>query len=228
MREIPSESRHHLLPYARGVIGAVSSASSTARLQTMKTRQLYFIKWCMRTRIDDPTLSILDIPQKNFIMACYVVSLTSNEAVYCRTIKSATVNLYISDAVKLAVLNNTPDPSKNQLNQKSTYITNVINEHKRWESMPNRREPLTYTMVDHLCHMVYNNTSPLSCDCLESVLADWLILGMQTGMRKSEWCQDRYLPQKYKQFTKIGIGHLLLLPLVILFLKEIEVIVSKI
>ena len=196
MREIPSESRLHLLPYASGVIGAVSSASSTARLQTMKTRQLHFIKWCLKTRIFDPTLSTFDIPQKNFIMACYTVSLTSNETVYCRTIKSATVNLYVSDAAKLAILNNKPDPTKNRLNQKSTYITNVINEHKRWESMPNRREPLTYSMVDHLYHISYNKNPPLSSDCLEAVLADWLILGMQTGMRKSEWCQDRYLLQK--------------------------------
>ena len=142
----------------------------------MKTRQLYFIKWCIKTKIPDPTLSSFNVPQNNFIMACYTVSLTSNETVYCRTIKSATVNLYVSDATKLAVLNNKPDPSKNQLNQKSTYITNVINEHKRWESMPNRREPLTYTMVDHLYYMAYTVTSPSQNDCSDAALADWFIL----------------------------------------------------
>ena len=190
MREIPSESRLHLLSYARGIIGAVSSALSTARLQTMRTRQLHFIKWCMKTKISDPTLSTFDVPQKNFIMACYAVSLTSNETIYCRKIKSATVNLYVSDAAKLAILNNKPDLSKNQLNQKSTYITNVINEHKSWKSISNRREPLTYIMVDHLYHSAYPADSSLPNDSSSAVLADWLILGMQTGMRKSEWYQD--------------------------------------
>ena len=188
------------MPYAHGVIGAVSSASSAARLQTMRTRQLHFIKWCIKTKLHDPTLSSFNTPQKNFIMACYTVSLTSNETVYCKTIKAATVTLYVSDAAKLATLCNKPDPSKNQLNQRSSYITNVINEHKRWESMPNRREPLTYSMVDYLFKMVHNNISP-QLDDSSAALADWLILGMQTGMRKSEWCQDRYVLSKTGKVT---------------------------
>ena len=195
MREIPSESRLSLLSYARGVIGAVSSALSAARLQTMRTRQLHFVKWCIKTKLDDPTLSSFNIPPKNFIMACYTVSLTSNETVYCKTIKAATVTLYVSDVAKLATLCNKPDPSKNQLNQRSIYITNVINEHKRWESMPNRRESLTYRMVDYLFTMVHNGSSP-KLDDSSATLADWLILGMQTGMRKLEWCQDRYVLSK--------------------------------
>ena len=64
MQAIPSKSRVHLLPYTRGVIGAVSSSATVARLQTMKTRQLHFIKWCLRMGISDPTLAQIDTPQK--------------------------------------------------------------------------------------------------------------------------------------------------------------------
>ena len=67
MREISPESRLHLMPYARGVIGAISSASTAARLQTMKTRQLHFIKWCLNTGLSDPTLASYDVPQKNLL-----------------------------------------------------------------------------------------------------------------------------------------------------------------
>ena len=55
--------------------------------------------------------------------------------------------------------------------------------------MPNRREPLTYKMV----LQAYENlkSSPESLDSLHSVLYDWMVLGMVTGFRKSEWCQTR-------------------------------------
>ena len=63
-------------------------------------------------KIQDPTLSHLEAPQKIFVMACYTVSLTSNETIYCKTIKSSTVNLYFIDTAKLAIFNNKPIPPK--------------------------------------------------------------------------------------------------------------------
>ena len=198
MREISPKSRLHLLHYACGVIGTISSALAAARLHTMKTRQLQFIKWCLKIGLLDPTLATYDTPQKNFIMVCYAVSLTSNETIFCKTIKTSTVNLYLFDYVKLAIFKNLPDPTKNSLQQKSSYIINVINEHKRWESMPYRRETLTL-MVDFAYNKYYNPSSPAEQDTLDAALVNWLIIGMQTWMRKSEWCQDRYSLQKTKQ-----------------------------
>ena len=188
MQAIPPQTRIQLLPYARGIIGAISSALTAARLQTMKTRQLHFIKWCLKMVITDPTLGSLDIPQKNFIMACYAVSLTSNETIFCRIVKASTVNLYLSDTAKLAIFKNLPDPTKNVLNQKSSYISNVVNEHQRWEYMPNRREPLTFSMVDRGFSSSYGSIADTPNDSLEAALTDWFILAMQTGMRKSGWC----------------------------------------
>ena len=45
----------------------------------------------------DSTLPTHDIPQKNFIMAYYTVSLASNETAFCRTIKAPMFNLHLSD-----------------------------------------------------------------------------------------------------------------------------------
>ena len=67
MQAIPPQTRIQLLPYARGIIGAISSALTAARLQTMKTRQLHFIKWCLNTGLSDPTLASYDVPQKNLL-----------------------------------------------------------------------------------------------------------------------------------------------------------------
>ena len=101
-------------------------------------------------------------------------------------IKASTVNLYLADAAKLAICINCPDPTKNDLNQKSSYITNVVNEHRRWETMPNRREPLTFLMVDTLFSSSYGISSTIINDSLEAALTDWFILDMHKGMRKSE------------------------------------------
>ena len=62
-------------------------------------------------QIQDPTLSYLDAPQKNFVMACYTFSLTLNETIYCKTMKSSTVNLYVAHATKLTIFKNKSDPT---------------------------------------------------------------------------------------------------------------------
>ena len=131
MQIIPPKSRVHLLPYAHGVIGAISPALTAARLQTMKTRQLHFIKWYLKMGISDPTLEQLDVPQKVYTFVCYAVSHTFNETIFYCVIKSSTVNLYLTDAAELEIFKDCPDPTKNAPNQKSSYITNVVNEHHR-------------------------------------------------------------------------------------------------
>ena len=78
----------------------------------MKTRQIHFIKWCLKLHLHDPTLASLDMDHRNFIMACFAVSLTSNETIFCKTIKSCTVSLYLSDTAKLSILSKLPDPAR--------------------------------------------------------------------------------------------------------------------
>ena len=155
----------------------------------MKTRQLHFIKWCVTNKLSDPTMASMDLGTRNFIMACYTASLVSNGSIFCKTIKAATISNYLSDAAKLSIMNRLQDPTKTSINQRSPYIRSILHEHKRWESMPNRREPLTYNMVNQA---IINNTRNHYCtNSLNSALTDWFILGMVTGARKSEWCQDR-------------------------------------
>ena len=48
-------------------------------------------------------------------------------------------------------------------------------------------------MVDLGFAQVYESNSSAVNDCLEAALTDRFILGMQTGMRKSELCHDRHI-----------------------------------
>ena len=89
----------------------------------MKARQLHFIKWCLKANIKDPTFASFNLLKRNFLMACYAASLTSNETIFCKVIKSSTVSNYLTDAAKLSILNKLPDPTKNGFNQRSPYKT---------------------------------------------------------------------------------------------------------
>jgi hypothetical protein len=68
----------------------------------------------------------------------------------------------------------------------ATAITAILKELKRWEMMPNRREPLTVDMTKWLGRQG-DSTSPYS---LAASLGDWCIVGMYVGPRLTEWAQD--------------------------------------
>eukprot|EP00957_Ditylum_brightwellii_P140285 10689151-Ditylum_brightwellii.AAC.1 len=52
--------------------------------------------------------------------------------------------------------------------------------------MPNRQEPLTVDMILHVCNLADRHEK----DSLMEALRDWLIVGIYTGNRKSEWAQE--------------------------------------
>ena len=76
------------------------------------------------------------------------------------------------------------------MGQLSSHIKDIINELKRWESIPKRREPVTKKMIEY----IVNKGKSLNQENqhnIYTVLGDWLILGLQTGFRRKEWAQDR-------------------------------------
>ena len=79
------------------------------------------------------------------------------------------------------------DPQLDIYGRRSSYINKVLLEVKRWESMPNRREPVTPEMM---LHMVKNRSS--RTDSLSSALTDWNIAGQYLGQRLSEWALTNY------------------------------------
>lgn len=67
------------------------------------------------------------------------------------------------------------------------YISKVLLEVKRWESMPNRREPVTLEMIKH---MIANRSSVMTS--LSNALTDWHIAGQYLGQRLGEWAMTNY------------------------------------
>jgi len=135
-------------------------------------------------------LDTVPVPTRNVIMACYVASLAMGETLACRSIRSKTLQLYLSNVVKLFLNSGRLDPTKTVMGKVHPAISKVIHEQRRWESMPNRREPLTWEMVADLQSVA--KTDP-NVDGVYPAMVDWCVLGMYAGLRLSEWAQeDRY------------------------------------
>jgi hypothetical protein len=74
-------------------------------------------------------------------------------------------------------------------------LKKVLDELRRWESMPNRREPYTVAMHAAPCRRA-RNSPPYE---LRSALTDWFGAMLQAGGRLSEWAQ----PKGASEFSKV-------------------------
>ena len=127
--------------------------------------------------------------------AAYAVYLAMGNSILNITIKSGTIMGYLAEAAKAVQTGrkayNTkplPDP-RNDITTGKTYhaIITVKNELKRWESMPNRRDPLTKGMIMRLAMMIV----PGLFFSLLDALLDWFVLGLHTGFRITEYAQRK-------------------------------------
>ena len=132
-------------------------------------------------------------------MACYTAYLASGQNLICKTIKAGTISRYLNAAAELSVSENMINPCLDTSGKQSKHIRNIITEVRRWEIIPNRREPITKEIISYITNKgkTLNRVNPNN---IYSALSDWLILGLQSGFRRKEWAQDhKYL----KRFNDI-------------------------
>ena len=119
-------------------------------------------------------------------MGCYAQALCCNDNLVFRELRVGTTEEYLRAAASWAINTNHFDPRYDNTGKKGHLISQVLKEHKRWEAMPNRCNPVTERLLMHM-HL----TSRADEDSLEFAIADWHTAGYSNGMRKSEWCQDK-------------------------------------
>jgi len=155
----------------------------------------HYIQFCQAYKVKDPYLTKVSPEDANMFFAAYAVYLAMGNSILSMTIKSGTITGYLADAAK-AVQNgrkslNTkslPDPRTDITTGKTHHsITAVKKELRRWESMPNRRDPLTKGMIMRLAMMIV----PGLFFSLIYVLLDWFVLGLHTGFRLTEYAQRK-------------------------------------
>ena len=130
-------------------------------------------------------------------MACYAANLVSGDNILCQTLKSGTIARYLSAAAELSTAANTINPCLDITGKQSRHIKDITNEVRRWEVIPDRREPVTKEIIIYI-HGKGLKLRKNNANNLYSALADWLILGHQSGFRRKEWAQDRTYIKRHK------------------------------
>ena len=126
-----------------------------------------------------------DIQARNFVLACYAVSLTTGETLLAKKIRHATLRNYIKDACILHERRKLASPRAAPID----YVDIILKAVKKYEIVPNRREMIHDNMYHELTRL-YKQACKSSPDSQVAALCDWLFLGRHTGFRKSEWCHD--------------------------------------
>jgi len=137
--------------------------------------------------------------------------LTLGNTILAKCIKARTVKDYLLAAADMHTSQGFINPTHNLQQRRYHLITDILTETKRWESMPNRREPLTWAMIEPLQSL--RDRSPPIHTHAESInqgdgnkwiptsmvatLIDWFIVGMFAGFRLSEWAQPDSRPYNH-------------------------------
>jgi hypothetical protein len=143
------------------------------------------------------------LPELFMIFAMYVVYLGLGHTLLCKTIKSGTISLYVraasnrmmdrrqrySQTFPKANLTWFHPCRKHGSTTIAPEIQTCILEIKRWENMPDRREPLTTDMIQYQ-KLQCSSATPHS---LNQALYDWFVTGIYAGFRLSEWAQDDHV-----------------------------------
>ena len=148
MGEIPSESRAALAPLLSIVIRSRSRTMSNTQFGTLCSRQQHFVEFIEEFKLGkNVALKGFSLSTRNTIMACYTAHLATGHTLLCKSIRSGTISRYLNAAAELSTHAKMMNPCLDIMGNVSKEIKDILNELKRWESMPKRREPMTKEMI---------------------------------------------------------------------------------
>ena len=143
---------------------------SSKAARTLLSRQRHFIKFLATVNLaNNVALSGFSTLTRNAIMACFAATLASGQTILCRSIRASTIDKYLSAAAALSRPFHEMNPLINIMGEKSQLVKDIIHETRRWESMPNRREPMTKDMVRYLIKTSASSQLP---DGKQAVMTD--------------------------------------------------------
>ena len=127
----------------------------------------------------------------NHIMACYTVFLATGHTIYQRQVRATTIEKYVHNAATFVAFFDTHPHRDARKEMQSTNICDpikkIIDQVKRFEKIPDKREAYTLAMQKEL----HSRMTSLPKDCLLVALFQWFGTALQGGNRRYEWCQDR-------------------------------------
>jgi hypothetical protein len=146
----------------------------------------------------NPLLEGYPVTTRNALLACYTLKLCTGSNLKSKTIKVSTVRRYLGAVTKYFKAQGQPDPLADASGHRSSRIDGILRECHRWESLTDKREPLTWEMV---CYQQAKARAQHP-DSLDAIMADWFLVGMYTGFRLSEWAQPASHIRQHKDFQR--------------------------
>lgn len=119
--------------------------------------------------------------------AMYAIHLSCGNTIFCKRIKAATIEQYLLAVASFIALFTGRDYRKDQPNDRQFghVLAPILKDLKRYETVPNRREP--YEPAMHICARELGQR--LSSNCLYSALIDAAECGYCAAYRLSEFIQ---------------------------------------
>jgi len=137
-----------LAPLVCALKSVRSSHHSVEKNQrTLDSRQKHFVAWLGSIHMTIEDLDGRQLTTNNVVLACYTLHLCSGNTILCRAILSGTIMQYLSAAGQLYTSRGIRSPALDIRGRYASTITVILNECKRWETVKDRREPLTWDMV---------------------------------------------------------------------------------
>jgi hypothetical protein len=163
---------------------------STKQLRTVRSRRLHYFLFCDAVGLAENAI-LENVPQarRNAQLALYAVHLASGDTLFCRAIKAATIGGYLRDVAQFLARFIDIDARKLDATQSrlAPVIQSVLDEVIRWEKMPDKREPFTPAMWEH---MKQETDAAQDAYSLGPSLCNWFGCGLFGGFRLTEWAQD--------------------------------------
>jgi hypothetical protein len=134
----------------------------------------------------------LDTQSLNYVMAMYATHLGTGNTLQGRVIGTGTISQYLRAGATFIQLFD-EEPGRDALKEPGktgtcSPVDKTIKELKRFEDIPNRREPYTLAMQKALV----TEAACVDPDSMLAAMAEWFGTMLQAGGRRSEWAQERH------------------------------------
>jgi hypothetical protein len=131
----------------------------------------------------------------------YATHLATGSTLHCRVIKSSTIASYLHEIATFLGRFRPIDPRFVSAADTTLApaIAKVLAEQRRWEMVPNRREPFTVEM--HLAIANFPSSQKDDC-CLTAAMANWTLCNLYAGCRGIEWAQTQRIHRPLNTFHK--------------------------
>jgi hypothetical protein len=162
---------------------------STKAARTIRSRRIHYFIFCYTLNLtDDWTLEHQSQERANYQLALYATHLATGSTLHCRSLKASTIASYLLDVAKFLGRFRDIDPRfRSTADTKlAPAIAKVLEEQKRWETVPNRREPFNLELHHYIAQQA--KTNPDDC-CLDAAMANWTLCNLYAGCRGIEWAQ---------------------------------------